>query len=186
VDASGSPPPSTPPPPAAPALLAPFNNDVPSQPITFDWSEVAGALSYIIQIDDSSAFTAPRVRDQAVTGSMYATSGLAAVPLFWRVRSVNTAGVAGAWSAVRTFTPEAPPPLPVLSTFSTNPSTVVGGNQSSSTVVLSTPAPEGGAVITLSSSNRRSQAYPRRPRRPRSASPPRSCSRRRRFQQQQP
>ena len=74
-------------------------------------------MSYTIQIDDSSAFTAPLVREQSLSGSMYATSGLAAVPHFWRVRALNTAGVAGAWSAVRTFTPEAPPPLPVLSTM---------------------------------------------------------------------
>ena len=153
VDASGSTPPSTPPPPAAPALLAPFNNDVPAQPITFDWSETAGAVSYTIQIDDSSAFSAPLIRDQAAATSMYVISGLSPVPHFWRVRAVNTAGVAGAWSAVRTFTPEAPLPLPVLSTFSTNPSTVVGGNPSSGTVVLSTPAPEGGALISLSSSH---------------------------------
>ena len=153
MDAGGSTPPSTPPPPGVPVLSSPFNNDVVPQPITFDWNEAAGAVSYTIQIDDSSAFTAPLVREQSLTGSMYATSGLAAVPHFWRVRAVNTAGVAGAWSAVRTFTPQPPPPLPVLATFSTNPSTVVGGNPSSGTVVLSTPAPEGGAVIALSSSH---------------------------------
>ena len=145
VDASGSTPPSTPPPPAAPVLSSSFNNDVVPQPITFDWGEAAGAVSYTIQIDDSSAFTAPLVREQSLTGSMYATSGLAAVPHFWRVRALNTAGVAGAWSAVRTFTPEAPPPLPVLSTFSTNPSTVVGGNPSSGTVVLSARRLQKGA-----------------------------------------
>jgi hypothetical protein len=146
-------PPSTPPVPAAPTLLSPVNNGAPPQPITFDWNDVPGASSYAIQIDDSSNFGAPLVRSEATASSMYVTSGLESTPHFWRVRAVNTAGVAGAWSAVRRFTPEAAPPLPVLSTFSTNPSTVVGGNDSSGTIVLSTTAPEGGALISLSSSN---------------------------------
>ena len=47
-----------------PALLAPANGETPPQPITFDWSDVTSAASYTIQIDDSSAFTAPLVREQ--------------------------------------------------------------------------------------------------------------------------
>ena len=90
---------------------------------------------------------------QSLTVLRYATTGLATTPHFWRVRGVNTAGVAGAWSAVRSFTPQAAPPPAELSTFETNPSTVVGGNPSSGTVVLSVGAPEGGALISLSSSN---------------------------------
>ncbi len=48
--------------PGTPNLLAPANADTPPQPITFDWSNVTSAVSYTIQIDDSSAFTAPLVR----------------------------------------------------------------------------------------------------------------------------
>jgi hypothetical protein len=139
--------------PSAPAPVAPANGSAPSQPITFQWSSASSAVSYTIQIDDSSAFSAPLVRDQNVTDLMYATSGLAASPHFWRVRGVNTAGVAGPWSAVWTFTPQPAPPPATLSTFSTNPSTVVGGDPSSGTVVLSSGAPFGGALISLSSSN---------------------------------
>ena len=43
---------------------SPCNGSSQPQPITFDWNEAAGAVSYTIQIDDSSAFTAPLVRDQ--------------------------------------------------------------------------------------------------------------------------
>jgi hypothetical protein len=153
TDTGTSTPPSTPPTPAAPALVSPVNNDTPPQPITFDWNDVPAAVSYTIQIDDSSAFTAPLVREQNVTSSMYATTGLATTQHFWRVRGVNTAGTAGAWSATWSFTPQAAPPPATLSTFSTNPSTVVGGDASFGTVVLSTGAPDGGAVIALSSSN---------------------------------
>ena len=152
-NATTSTPPAGAPVPAAPALLSPANGDTPAQPITFDWSDVAGAASYTIQIDDSSAFTAPLVRSADVTSSMYATTGLATTTQFWRVRGVNVNGVAGAWSAVRSFTPQTAPPPATLSTMDTNPSSVVGGNASSTTVVLSTGAPDGGAVVALSSSN---------------------------------
>jgi hypothetical protein len=154
TDTGTSTPPSTPPVPAAPGLLSPANNESAPQPITFHWSAASGAASYTIQIDTSSGFSAPLVREQQnLTVLRYATTGLATTPHFWRVRGVNTAGVAGAWSAVRSFTPQAAPPPATLSSFETNPSTVVGGNPSSGTVVLSVGAPEGGALITLSSSN---------------------------------
>src|SRR5262245_29771210 len=149
---SGSTPPAPPPVPAAPTLLAPANADTPAQPITFDWSDVAGAATYTIQIDDSSAFDAPLVRDQSVTGSTYATTSLGTVTHFWRVRGVNSAGTAGPWSGVRSFTPQPAPPA-TLSTMNVNPTTVVGGNSSFGTVILSVPAPDPGAVVALSSSD---------------------------------
>ena len=148
-------PPSTPPVPAAPALLSPANGANEPQPINFQWAVASGAASYTIQIDDSSAFTAPLVREQQniTTLLIYATSGLSTAPHFWRVRGVNFDGVAGPWSAVRTVNPGASPPPPGLGSIDINPTTIVGGNASSGTVVLSTGAPFGGAVINLSSSN---------------------------------
>jgi hypothetical protein len=159
---SVSAPPSTPPVPAAPTLISPANGENAAQPITFQWNIASGAASYTIQIDDSSAFTAPLVREQQniTTLLMYATSGLSTAPHFWRVRGVNTAGVAGAWSVVRTFTPGATPPPPGLGSLDTNPSTVVGGNPSSGTAVLSSGAPFGGALISLSSSNAAAASVP--------------------------
>jgi len=139
--------------PGTPNLLAPANADTPPQPITFDWSNVTSAVSYTIQIDDSSAFTAPLVREASVTNSMYATNGLATTTHFWRVRGVNAAGVPGPWSVVRSFTPQQAPPPAVLGSIDINPTTVVSGDLSSGTVVLSSGAPEGGAVISLTSSN---------------------------------
>ena len=56
-------------------------------------------------------------------------------------------------SASLTVTP-APPPSPTLSSFTLNPTSVVGGVQSSTgTVTLTGPAPAGGAQVALSSSN---------------------------------
>ena len=57
-------PPSTPPVPAAPTLISPANGENAAQPVSFDWSGASGAVSYTIQIDDSSAFSAPLVREQ--------------------------------------------------------------------------------------------------------------------------
>jgi hypothetical protein len=148
-------PPSTAPVPAAPTLVAPANGATVSQPINFQWNIASGAASYTIQIDDSSAFTAPLVREQQniTTLLIYATSGLTTAPHFWRVRGVNIDGVAGPWSAVRSVNPGPTPPPPGLASVDVNPATVVGGAASFGTVILSTGAPFGGAVINLSSSN---------------------------------
>ena len=113
--AMGTPlPPPPPPVPAAPSLLAPADGATPAQPVAFDWSDVANAVSYTIEIDDSSAFSAPLVVQQSVSLSQFSTGGFAAVQHWWRVRGVNSSGAAGAWSAVRTFTPQStsPPPPP--------------------------------------------------------------------------
>jgi hypothetical protein len=147
-------PPAPPPTPVAPTLAFPTAGDTVAQPVSFSWNVATGAFTYEIQIDDASTFTAPLERDVAgLTTIGYATTDLAAGTHFWRVRGINTAGTPGPFSATRSVVLQAPPPPPGLSTFSTNPSTVVGGDLSSGTVVLSTPAPSVGAVITLTSSN---------------------------------
>jgi hypothetical protein len=156
---AGTTPPAPPPIPVAPTLLAPANASSPSQPVGFDWSDATGAASYTIQIDDSSAFTAPLVLEQSVTASNYAAGGLATTTQFWRVRGVNSAGTPGAWSAARSFTPAAPPPPTALTNLDVNPTTVVGGNASSGTVIVSVAAPDT-TVIALSSSNPAVAAVP--------------------------
>jgi hypothetical protein len=69
---------------------------------------------------------------------------------WWRVRGVNAAGTAGAWSSVRSFTPQGAPAAAALSAVSVHPSSVVGGNTSQGTVTLTAAAPSGGVVVTLS------------------------------------
>jgi hypothetical protein len=147
----GTTPPPPPPVPAAPALLAPANASNPAQPIAFDWSDVSGAASYTIQIGDSSAFTT-LVRSDSVTASSYSAGGLATTTQFWRVRGVNSAGTPGAWSTVRSFTPQAAPPPTAVTRVDINPAAVAGGDASSGTVVVSAAAPST-TVIALSSSN---------------------------------
>jgi hypothetical protein len=152
-----------PPTPAAPTLLSPAQDATVAQPITFDWSDANGAASYTIQIDDSSTFSAPQIVSQNVAVSNFTTSSLPAKRLWWRVRGINSAGVAGPWSVTRRFTAQAPLPPPgsaALSALTLSPTNVVGGNSSQGTVTLTAAAPSSGAVVTLSSSNTAVAAVP--------------------------
>jgi hypothetical protein len=142
-----------PPTPAAPALVSPAQGATPPQPVTLDWNDVSAATSYRVQVDDSSNFSAPRVVEQTVTASQLTLPTLAARGHWWRVRGVNSAGVAGPWSTVRSFTPQGVAAAPALSTISLNPTTVVGGSTSQGTARLTAAAPAGGAVVALTSSN---------------------------------
>jgi hypothetical protein len=150
VNSTGAAPPVT---PAAPALVSPAQGATPAQPIAFDWSDVSGATSYRIQIDDSSAFSTPIVVDQSTTASQFTAPTLAARQHWWRVRGVNSAGTAGAWSAVRSFTPRAVAVAPALSALSVSPASVAGGTSSQGTITLTAAAPAGGFAVSLSSSS---------------------------------
>jgi hypothetical protein len=83
--------------PAADARFAPATN------ITFDWSDVAGAASYTIQIDDSDTFATPLIVSQSVSTSQFSTAALPVTTMWWRVRAVATDGTTGGWSTVRRF-----------------------------------------------------------------------------------
>lgn len=89
--------------PATPTLQFPAADArfAPGQTITFDWSDVSGATSYELQVDDSSTLAAPLVLEKKGLGaSQFATSTLPAKQLWWRVRAINTAG-ASAWTGAR-------------------------------------------------------------------------------------
>ena len=139
--------------PSAPTLISPAGNATPAQPVNFDWSDVANAASYEIQIDDSSTISAPFRANQFVTVSQAQIGGLPAQRLWWRVRARNAAGVFGPFSSTRRFTPQAAPAAASLSAVSVNPASVTGGGTSQGTVTLTSAAPSGGAIVALSSSN---------------------------------
>jgi hypothetical protein len=82
--------------PAADARFAPGTN------ITFDWSDVIGATSYTIQIDDRDTFSSPLIVDQTVATSQFSTSTLPTLTMWWRVRA-NNGGTPGNWSSARRF-----------------------------------------------------------------------------------
>ena len=149
LNSTGAPPPPI---PSAPSLLSPAQDERPAQPVAFDWTDVAAATAYRIQIDDSNSFSAPFVVDRVVTPSQFTGATLnTGQRYWWRVRGLNAAGMAGAWSSTRRFTPQAG--ALTLSSVTLNPSNVVGGNTSQGTAILTGAAPVGGSVVTLSSSN---------------------------------
>src|SRR5215211_753601 len=152
-----------PPTPSAPTLLSPAQDATIAQPFTFDWSDANGAATYTIQIDDSSTFSAPQIVNQNVAVSSFTTSSLPAKRLWWRVRGINSAGVAGPWSVTRRFTAQAPllpPGSAALSALTLSPTKVVGGNSVQGVVTLTSGAPSGGAIVTLSSSNTAAATVP--------------------------
>lgn len=150
-------------PPAAPTLVSPSSGlrMPPNTSITFAWNSAAGAATYEIQIDDSSAFNNPLVASVAgLTQTQSAHSFSTDKSYWWRVRGRNAGGTNGAWAASRSFQikrgsppPPQPPGPAALSTLALNPSTVTGGNSAQGTVTLTNAAPSGGAQVTLSSSN---------------------------------
>jgi len=83
--------------PASDARFAPGQN------ITFDWSDVTGAASYTIQIDDQDSFPSPLIVDQTVTASQFSSSTLPTKRLWWRARANSASGTPGSWSSVRRF-----------------------------------------------------------------------------------
>ena len=148
--------------PPAPALISPANDATVPQPVTFDWSDVNAAFSYRIQIDDESRFQSP-IANATVNVSQFTSNSLPARRLWWRVRGVNSSGVAGPWSSARRFTPQSttpPPTSPTLSTLTLTAASVVGGNSLQGTVTLTGAAPSGGASITLVSSNTSAATVP--------------------------
>lgn len=88
---------------AAPSLVSPPNDARFSrgQAITFDWSDVTGAVSYTIQIDDSDRFTTPQLVNQTLDASTFTTSALPRAKMWWRARARDGAGNPGNWSSVR-------------------------------------------------------------------------------------
>jgi len=75
---------------------------VPGQNIAFDWSDVTGAASYTIQIDDQDTFTSPIV-NQTMTASQFSSSTLPTTRMWWRVRANDASGNPGNWSSSRRF-----------------------------------------------------------------------------------
>ena len=120
VQGGSTPPPPPPPPPAptAPALIAPAADATVAQPVAFDWSDVAGATGYELQVDDSSTMSAPFRASQIVAASQASVGSLPAQALWWRVRARNADGSFGPFSATRRFVVQASPSTLIAPTLS--------------------------------------------------------------------
>jgi hypothetical protein len=104
TSASSTPPPSTNPLPA-PSLISPAADArfSPGASITFDWTDVSGAASYTIQIDNEESFATPQVVNQNTTASQFTTNTLPTTRMWWRVRANSSSGTPGNWSSIRRF-----------------------------------------------------------------------------------
>ncbi|MDA0165207.1 SBBP repeat-containing protein [Solirubrobacter ginsenosidimutans] len=113
ITIQNAPPPPPPPVPGAPSLTSPAGGASVTQPFTFDWSDVANAAWYTIEVDDSASFSQPLVWAATTTPSQLATNSLPNGTLFWRVRAFNSDGIGGDYSAVRTVVVGPAPPGPL-------------------------------------------------------------------------
>ena len=131
------------------SLVSPANDARLTQPVTFDWTDASGAASYTIQIDDSSAFSAPILVSQTVTASQLTTGSIpgANVDRWWRVRANGPTGVAGAWSSTRRFRTTTGPvattatTAPPATTTTTAPPTTTVPAPTTTTTTLPPPPP---------------------------------------------
>jgi hypothetical protein len=89
----------------APSLVSPASDArfLPGTNVGFDWTDVSGAASYTLQIDDSDTFPSPFIVDQTVTTSQFNTTTLPTKTMWWRVRANDASGKPGIWSAIRRF-----------------------------------------------------------------------------------
>ena len=90
---------------AAPQLVSPAADGrfAPGANIVFDWSDVTGASSYTVQIDDANNFPTPLIVQQTLTTSQFNTSTLPVKTMWWRARANDSSGRPGNWSAARRF-----------------------------------------------------------------------------------
>jgi hypothetical protein len=100
-------------PPATPSLLSPASNALVKDytPI-FTWKAVAGAQSYIIQVDNNSNFSSPEVNaSSSIAPTFTPTTDLASnTKHYWRVRAVNSSGELSNWSGFHYFRAAILPP----------------------------------------------------------------------------
>ncbi|MBI2933694.1 MAG: S8 family serine peptidase [Planctomycetes bacterium] len=139
-------------PPAAPALVSPANGSSTSDTTpTFDWADVMdpSGVAYRIQVDNNVDFSSAAIDASGLASSTYTpTSALAAGGYSWRVRAVDGAGNAGAWSAVRTLSISAPPPSDMTGPTMSFLSPLNGQTVSRrATVSVSASDPSGVAMV---------------------------------------
>lgn len=85
---------------AAPAGISPANGAaIYEEPFTLDWNNVNNAMTYELQIDNSSGFSNPEIQKDDLSDSDFICSeGLEPDLYFWRVRGIDRTGNPTVWS----------------------------------------------------------------------------------------
>ncbi|MFH2036359.1 MAG: hypothetical protein ABIJ45_08150, partial [Candidatus Zixiibacteriota bacterium] len=98
--------------PELPTLASPVDmaSDIP-RPVLLDWDDVAGAVTYHVQVDEDPGFGSPDISEQFTPGqSEYLAEDLVHETIYyWRVRAQNACGW-GNWSGSWQFTTSCPSP----------------------------------------------------------------------------
>lgn len=137
----------------APKLIRPSANARVPEPVTFEWTDVAGATGYTLQVYRASTSGSPPVIDENTGAPRFTVNALPSGPLWWRVRAVGADGVPGRWSGRRRFEPSPPPLARSVFSIALTPSSVPGGLPGQALLTLTAPAPAGGARVDLSTSD---------------------------------
>jgi hypothetical protein len=127
----------------------------------FDWTKVAGAAGYVVQVSENDQFIAPSLLLQSVGEPWLKADLPVAGPLLWRVGAVDRAGAAGPWSTVRKLEILPPPLAACVFGIVIAPASVAGGTQAVGLVTVAESAPPGGATVTLWSSDPAAAVPPR-------------------------
>ncbi|NHJ85760.1 MAG: hypothetical protein FK734_09880, partial [Asgard group archaeon] len=91
--------------PGVPVIYEPANGIIINdEKPYFDWSDVADAVAYQLQVDDSAAFDSPIFNGEIGTSGFEYVYVLPDDVYYWRVRSRDTVGNYGAWTSTKTFT----------------------------------------------------------------------------------
>jgi N-acetylneuraminic acid mutarotase len=131
------------------AASVPASITVPEGASSASFTVTTNPVSYATSVTIAASYNNSNVSALLWLGA--APSTPTATPTSTPTPTPTSTSIAG---STPTPTPTSTPSLlPVLSSFTLNPTSVRGGLASTGTVTLSAPAPSGGAVITLVSSN---------------------------------
>lgn len=93
-----------------PLLVSPADSDSVNQtmPVRLEWTPVGYATGFDLQVATDDAFSDPVVDEQSLRSAVFEIDTVAAnSDYYWRVRSINQAGVS-AWASVRMFSTTEP------------------------------------------------------------------------------
>ncbi len=103
--------------PPAPVPISPLGGSTIIIP-TFSWQAATGAAQYVVEVGAQSDPVTILWSDQTVNLNLTPNNGsiFANIPLFWRVRALDSGGTPGAWSSTINFTKQIPAPVLVSPT----------------------------------------------------------------------
>jgi hypothetical protein len=88
--------------------------------VALAWNVVNGASAYQVQVDNTNLFNTALEFTWQGTDTHTTTNTLADGVYFFRLRTINTFGAAGVWSAIRSFSVDTTPTIPPVLTAQIN------------------------------------------------------------------